>query len=170
TLSACATPSQQARLIVSSKRISDPFQLVAVDQYAVETAVAIRLAGQVVACGEHDAPPLVRRDARCGATEIGAAALPDLDEDQGLAVAANQVDLAAADAEIALDQAQAAAFEMTCRQRLGFAAARGGGIVGLCSPHQKNDRRIRCIVCRPDAARKHGRPYPARRGNPAQRA
>jgi hypothetical protein len=46
-----------------------------------------------------------------------------------------------------------AGFEITGRPIFGFAAARGGGIVGLCLHADKNDGRIRRIVCRPDAAR-----------------
>jgi len=106
--------------------------LLAVDQHAVEAAVAIRLAGQVMSRRENDAPAFASGDAGGGATEIGAAAQAHLDENQRPASAADQVDLAATDAEIALDDAQAAAFQMACRPFLGFAAARRGGIVGLC--------------------------------------
>src|SRR5574343_1081577 len=97
TLSAWAPLSQQSRLIVGSKRIFDPFELVAVDQHAIETAVASRLAGQVMLRGEHDAPALGGSDAGPGATKVTAAALAHLDEDQCLAVPADQVDLAAPD-------------------------------------------------------------------------
>jgi len=79
-----------------------------------------------------DAPALGGGDAGCGAAEVAAAAQADLDEDQRPAIAADQVDLATTDAEIALDDAQAAAFQMVCRPLLGFAAARRGGIVGPC--------------------------------------
>src|SRR5664279_2733232 len=99
-LSAGAAVSQKARLIVSRKRIFDPFELLAIDQHAVETAVAIPLADQVMLGGEDDPAALAGRDARSGATEIAAAALADFDENQHLAIAANEVDLAAADSEI----------------------------------------------------------------------
>ena len=79
-----------------------------------------------------DAPALGGGDAGCGAAEVAAAAQAHLDEDQRPASAADQVDLATTDAEIALDDAQAVAFQMACRPFLGFAAARRGGIVGLC--------------------------------------
>ena len=131
-LSACAAPSHRAKLIVSSKRIADPLELVAVDQHAVEAAVAFRLARQIVPRGEDDALALACSDARSGTAEIAPAAQPDLDEDQRSAVAADQVDLAAAHPEIALDDALTAMLQVTRRPFLGFAAAHRGGIVGLC--------------------------------------
>jgi hypothetical protein len=67
-----------------------------------------------------------------GTAEIAAAAQPDLDEDQRPAVTADQVNLAAADPEIALDDALTATLEVTRRPFLGFAATLSGGIVGLC--------------------------------------
>lgn len=72
---------------------------------------------------EDDAALLGGGDAGCGAAEIAAAAQAYLDKHQCPAVAADQVDLAAAHAEIALDQAQAVRFEMPCRQSFGFMAA-----------------------------------------------
>ena len=56
-----------------------------------------------MAGGEHDASLLDGRDAGPGPAEIGPAALAHLDEDERLAVAADEVDLAAADSEIAPD-------------------------------------------------------------------
>ena len=86
--------------------------------------------------GEDDAPLLGRRDAGRRAAEIAAAALAHLDENQPLAVAADQVDLAAAHPEIARHDAQALALQMARRPVFGFAAAGGGGIVGFCSHAQ----------------------------------
>ena len=86
--------------------------------------------------GEDDAPLLARRDAGRRPAEIAPAALADLDEDQYLAVAADQVDLAAAHPEIARHDAQAMAPQMVSRPVFGFAAAGGGGIVGFCSHAQ----------------------------------
>ena len=86
--------------------------------------------------GEDDAPLLARRDAGRRAAEIAAAALAHLDENQPLAVAADQVDLAAAHPEIARHDAQALALQMARRPVFGFAAAGGGGIVGFCSHAQ----------------------------------
>ena len=83
-------------------------------------------------CGEDDAPALACGDAGRGAAEIAAAAQAHLDENQGLAVAADEVDLAAADAEIALHDALTATFQILRRPRLSFAAACRGGIVGFC--------------------------------------
>ena len=68
---------------------------------------------------------------RC-ATKIAAAAQPDFNEDQYLAVTADQVNLATPDAEITRYDACTVAFEILRRQCFCFAAARGGGIVGLC--------------------------------------
>ena len=90
------------------------------------------MAGQPVAGGKDDAALLGGGDAGAGAAEIAAAALADLDENQRPPVAHDQVDFAAAHAEVTVDQAQAAFFEMRCRPRLGFATARHGGIVGFC--------------------------------------
>ena len=86
--------------------------------------------------GKDDAPLLARRDAGRRAAEIAAAALAHLDENQPLAVAADQVDLAAAHPEIARHDAQALALQMARRPVFGFAAAGGGGIVGFCSHAQ----------------------------------
>ena len=105
-----------------------------VDQDAIEAAVGIAVSRQPVAGGEDDAPALARRDAGRGAAEVAAAALAHLDEDERAAMARDQVDLAATHAEIARHDAQAAAFEIGGGLRLGFAAARHGGIVVVC-PH-----------------------------------
>ncbi len=86
--------------------------------------------------GEDDAPLLGRRDAGRRAAEIAAAAQAHLDENQCLAVAADQVDLATAHPEITHHDAQAVALQMACRPVFGFAAAGGGGIVGFCSHAQ----------------------------------
>jgi len=83
-LSACAAAIQIARLIVNSKRIADPFESLAVDEHAIEAAVALRLASDVMPCGEDDAPALSGVDAGCGAAEITTRALAYLDENQGL--------------------------------------------------------------------------------------
>ncbi len=83
-------------------------------------------------CGQDDAPLLAGGDARARAAEIAPAALAHFDEDQGLAVAADQIDLATAHAKIALHDACTAAFQISCRPVFGFAPASGGGIVGLC--------------------------------------
>ncbi len=109
----------------------------AVDQHAVEATVASGFAGQVVLSGEDDAPALGRRDARPGAAEVAAAALADFDENQRLAVAADQVDLAAANSEITQNNALTVAFEVFRSPIFGFAAARRGGIVALCLHTEK---------------------------------
>ena len=166
-LSACAAPSHRAKLIVSSKRIADPLKSVAVDEHAVKAAVAFRFARQIVPRGEDDALALDRGDARSGVAEIAPAAQPDLDEDQRPAIPADQVDLAAAHPEIALDDALTATLQVTRRPFLGFAAARRGGIVGLCLHACIDDGRIRRIVCRPDPAREPRGSDPPRPGRQA---
>lgn len=131
----------------------DPFELIAVDQDAIEAAVAIGFAEQVVLGGQHNAAALAGGDARPGAAEVAATSLADFNKNQCLAVAANQVDLAATDSKIARNYLLTAGFQITRRPLFGFAAARGGGIVGLCLHVDNNDGRIRRIVCRPDTAR-----------------
>lgn len=103
-----------------------------IDQHAIEAAGTIVVAGEVVASGEHDAPALGGGDAGSCAAEIIPAAGAHLDEDQRPAIAADEVDLAPAHAEIVLDHAQAAPFEMRHGAFLRFAAACRGGIVALC--------------------------------------
>lgn len=108
TLSACAVASQNIRLIVSRKRIFDPFNplfIESIKQHAIETAIAFRLAGQIVAGGENNASAFGDGDAGAGATKIAAAAQTDFDENQRLAITANQVDLAATHQKIALHNA-----------------------------------------------------------------
>ena len=94
--------------MVSRKRIFDPFQaadIQSIQQNTIETAIAIRLAEQIVLRREDDPSLLGQRDTCPGPAEISAAAQANLDEHQRLAIAANQVDLAAANTEIAFNNA-----------------------------------------------------------------
>lgn len=77
-----------------------------------------------MAGGENDALALGGRDAGAGATEIGASAQAHLDEDEDRAVAADEVDFAAAHAKIARDQPQPPPLQVRSRQLLGTATAR----------------------------------------------
>lgn len=85
-----------------------------------------------MAGSEDDPALLVHGDACAGAAVIGAAALAHLDENQRPAIAHDQVDFAAADAKVAVDQPQALIFQIGSCPRFGFATARHGGIVGFC--------------------------------------
>lgn len=76
-----------------------------VEQDAVEAAVALGLAGEVMPGRQNDAPLLAGGDAGTGAAEIAAAAQADFDKDQCRTVAADQVDFAAANPEIAFENA-----------------------------------------------------------------
>ena len=108
--------------------------MLAVDQDAIEAAVGVAVASQPVACGEDDAAALGGGDAFRGAAEIAAAALAHFDEDRGRSVGDDQVDLATAHAEVAPDNASAAALEESRGASFGFAPACHGGIVAFC-PH-----------------------------------
>ena len=55
--------------------------------------------------GQNDPPLLAGGNARPGAAEVAAAAQAHFDESQRLAIAANQVDFATANAEIAFNNA-----------------------------------------------------------------
>lgn len=96
------------------KRITHPVELVAVDQYAVEAAGNVLAAGtrQPVPRGEDQPALFGGGDAGRRAAVVAAAAQPDFDEHGGRTLAADQIDLAATDAEIALDDFQAMTFEM----------------------------------------------------------
>ena len=83
------------------------------------------MACQPVAGGEDQSPLLGGRDAGGRAAEVAARAQPHLDEDRGVAVAADEVDLAALDAEVAPDDAQAARHEHLRRRALRQACAFG---------------------------------------------
>ena len=100
------------------KRIADPVEPFAVDQHAIETAGNVLAAGarQPVPRGEDEAGLFGGGDAGCCTAIAAAAAQPDFDEDGGCAIAADQVDLAAANAEIAVDDFQAVPFEMRGRR------------------------------------------------------
>src|SRR5574343_237379 len=158
--------ADNATLCIGRKGIAQPFEAVSFEQDAIETAVTIWLADQVVTGSKDDAPLFSRRDTARRAAKVGTAALAHLDKDEHLAVAADQVDFAASYPEIARLDAQSLAHQIARSRVFGFAATGGGGIVGFC-PHPENnglhDRRISRIVCRPDPAREPGRPDPARR-------
>ena len=83
---------------------------------------------QVGVRGGDQARALGRRDARGRAAEVGARAQAHLDEHQRVAVARDEVDLAATRAEVAVDDDEAAACEIVGGDRLGARAAgsRGG--------------------------------------------
>ena len=97
-----------------------------VEQHRVEPAGRRPgVAGQVVRGGGEQLALLARVDARRRAAEVAAATQPNLDEDQRVAVARDEVDLAGAAAEIAFDDRDAAGFEEGRRERLGACA---GGV------------------------------------------
>ena len=74
-----------------------------VEQYAIKTAVAVCLAEQVMLRCKNDTAPLCHGNARPGTTKVAAAAQADFNENQRLAITADEVDLATANPEIALD-------------------------------------------------------------------
>ncbi len=85
-----------------------------------------------MACRQNDPALLGCGNAGAGPAEIMPAAQADLDEDQGSAIVADQVDFTAANAEIACDDMQATRFKNAGGQCFGFATTRRGGIVCLC--------------------------------------
>jgi hypothetical protein len=62
----------------------DPFELIAVDQDAIEAAVAIGFAEQVVLGGQHNAAALAGGDAGPGAAEVAATSLADFNKTSAL--------------------------------------------------------------------------------------
>ncbi len=81
---------------------------------------------------QNDPALLAGSDAGCCAAKVAAGAQAHFNEDQHLAITADQVNLATPDAEISFYDAYTVAFEILRCERFCFAAACGGGIVGLC--------------------------------------
>ena len=124
----------------------------------IETAggVVQAVCRQVVLGGERDAALLGDSDAGRGAAETRVTAQADFDENKRRTVAADEVDFAAAAAEIPPHDAQAARFEVLCGALLGPASARARGIVFAHRSWNSpvcHDGRDCCIVCRADPAR-----------------
>ena len=78
---------------------------------------------------EDDPLSLARGDAGAGTAETGVPTQADFDEDQGVSLAADQVDLAAAAPEIARHDAQAALLEEARGEDFGPLPRAGRGIV-----------------------------------------
>src|SRR5574343_20866 len=76
-----------ATLCIGRKGIAQPFEAVSFEQDAIEAAVTIRLADQVVTGSKDDAPLFSRRDtARCGPVERVVAGTAQLLEQAQLVV------------------------------------------------------------------------------------
>ena len=111
---------------------------------------------QIVLGGERNAALLGDSDAGRGAAETRVAAQADFDENERRAVAADEVDLAAAAAEIPPHDGQAVRCEVLRGALLGPATARARGIVFAHRSWNSpvcHDGRDCCIVCRADPAR-----------------
>src|ERR1035438_7111401 len=119
TVWAWAAPMSKSRLI-SRERILYPFDMIAVQQHGIEAAGPLAVADQPVTGGEDQPPLLGGGNAGAGAAEIVAGTEAHLHENRGIAFPADQVYLAAADAEISLDEMQAPAGQMIGRPRLGL--------------------------------------------------
>ena len=125
------------------------------DEHAIETAggVGLALGSKEVLCRKDDSALLLDGDAGRSTPEMAVSALANLDENQGLAVTAHQIDLAAAAAVVARDDAQALAFEVARRGLFGLASACARGIVFAHRSWICHDGRDSRIVCRADPAR-----------------
>ena len=104
----------------------DPVDLVgfnAIDGDHVEAAGALGMGSactvQPPACGEQDPTALACPDAGRGATKVRVGAQPDLDEYDGVAIAADQIDLAAAAAHVTCDRDQPVAGKMLACEAFG---------------------------------------------------
>ena len=117
--------------IVGTKRVTQPLggspAGALFEQDGVETArcVGMRLAraGEPQLGGEQDALLLALRDAGRCATEAGRTALAHLDENDGRAVAADQIEFAAAKADLACQHDKAVAYQPGCCGVLGSVSA-----------------------------------------------
>src|SRR5512147_3116271 len=78
--------------LMRTERILDPLQIAVLDEHAIESARRLAVARQPMAGGEDQPRLLGRRDAGARAAVAHAGARPDLDEDDAVAVAADEVD------------------------------------------------------------------------------
>jgi hypothetical protein len=83
-----------------------------IEQHGIEATRTLRLAGHIVAGGEDDATLLGHTDAGSGTAEIAAAAHAHFDKDPAVVIVADQIDLAATDSKVALDDAQTTPFQV----------------------------------------------------------
>jgi hypothetical protein len=111
--------------------VAEPFdscRTEAVHQDCIEAARRrARKRGEIETCGSDHARAFCRRDAPARATEIAAPAQPHFDEYERVAVARDEIELAAAAAPVALDDLDTVRNEIRRSECLGLrAAARGG--------------------------------------------
>jgi len=75
--------------------------------------------GKIMFCGENDPPLLGKGNAGTSTAEPGIPAQTHFDENQRFSLAANEVDLAAAAAEIPRQHGKSVLFEITCGKVFG---------------------------------------------------
>ena len=127
--------------LVRSKRITNPFDVIfsaAIEQNAIEAASALGfyVRCQIVLCGENDAPLFGIGDALCRAAKGAVSAQAYFNKDKGSSVAADEVDFAAATAEVARQNLEALLFKKACCQAFGEVANRLAGFDrGIVSAH-----------------------------------
>lgn len=112
--------------LLLSKSIAEPLDTrrIAFDQERIEAASGRRAqAGEVMTRGAQQASTLGCGNARGGAAKSASCAAPNFHENRRGPVARDEIDLTESAAIVALDDSQAAAFQESRGQRLGFATA-----------------------------------------------
>ena len=123
---ACAARLKANSRLISSKRILDPFNtglIERIEQNTIEAAHLFAVFCQPMPGGLDDAALLGRGNAGRSTTIMATAAQPHLDEHQRFAIAADQVDLAAANTKVFLQHRQTVARQILRGEIFGFSAA-----------------------------------------------